>query len=53
LILVIARGSLDAFAHAVHQPWWILLGSERIALHWPRLLGIGLLAAGAGLSLRK
>jgi bacterial/archaeal transporter family-2 protein len=32
---------------------WGLLGSERIALHWPRLLGIALLAAGAALSLRK
>lgn len=98
VILVVARGSVAAFAHAVHQPWWMLLGgvmgliivftvtyagprigvaatvgiliagqlamgaaidrwglfgSERIALHWPRLLGIGLLAAGAALSLRK
>jgi transporter family-2 protein len=32
---------------------WGLFGSERIALHWPRLLGIALLAAGAALSLRK
>jgi bacterial/archaeal transporter family-2 protein len=32
---------------------WGLFGSERIALHWPRLLGIGLLAAGAALSLKK
>lgn len=32
---------------------WGLLGSERIALHWPRLLGIALLAGGAALSLRK
>src|SRR6516162_1359373 len=32
---------------------WGLFGSDRIALHWPRLLGIGLLAAGAALSLRK
>jgi bacterial/archaeal transporter family-2 protein len=98
VILVVARGSAAAFAHAVHQPWWMLLGgvmgllivftvtyagprigvaatvgiliagqlamgaaidrwglfgSERIALHWPRLLGIGLLAAGAALSLKK
>jgi bacterial/archaeal transporter family-2 protein len=30
-----------------------LLGSERIALHWPRLLGVALLAAGAALSLRR
>jgi len=32
---------------------WGLFGSERIALHWPRLLGILLLAVGAALSLRK
>jgi transporter family-2 protein len=32
---------------------WGLFGSQRIALHWPRLLGIMLLAAGAALSLRK
>ena len=98
VILVLARHSLAGFEHAVHQPWWILLGgvmgliivftvtyagprigvaatvgiliagqlamggaidrwglfgSERIALHWPRLLGIALLAVGAALSLRK
>jgi|SRR5579872_1006943 len=32
---------------------WGLLGSQRIALHWPRLLGIALLAIGAALSLRN
>jgi transporter family-2 protein len=32
---------------------WGLFGFERIPLHWPRLLGIGLLAIGAALSLRK
>jgi transporter family-2 protein len=32
---------------------WGLFGSEKIALHWPRVLGIGLLAVGAALSLRK
>ena len=32
---------------------WGLFGSERIALHWPRLVGLGLLAIGAALSLRK
>jgi transporter family-2 protein len=32
---------------------WGLFGSERIALHWPRVIGIGLLAVGAALSLRK
>ena len=30
-----------------------LFGSQQIALHWPRLAGIGLLAIGAALSLRK
>jgi transporter family-2 protein len=98
VILVLARQSVAGLAHAVHQPWWMLLGgvmgllivftityagprigvaatvgiliagqlamgaaidrwglfgSQRIALHWPRLLGIGLLAVGAALSLRK
>lgn len=98
VILAVARGSLDGFSQAVHQPWWMLLGgvmgliivlsityagprigitatvgiliagqlamgaaidrwglfgSEQIALHWPRVLGIGLLAVGAALSLRK
>jgi transporter family-2 protein len=32
---------------------WGLFGSERIALHWPRVLGIFLLAVGAALSLKK
>ena len=32
---------------------WGLFGSERIALHWPRLLGIALLGVGAALSLKK
>jgi bacterial/archaeal transporter family-2 protein len=32
---------------------WGLFGSERIGLHWQRLLGIALLAAGAALSLKK
>ena len=32
---------------------WGLFGSEQIALHWPRLAGIALLAVGAALSLRK
>jgi transporter family-2 protein len=32
---------------------WGLFGSERIALHWPRLVGIALLAIGAALSLKK
>ncbi|MBV8256255.1 MAG: DMT family transporter [Actinobacteria bacterium] len=32
---------------------WGLFGSDRIPIHWPRLLGIALLAAGAALSLKK
>jgi transporter family-2 protein len=32
---------------------WGLFRSEKIPLGWPRLLGIGLLAIGAALSLRK
>jgi bacterial/archaeal transporter family-2 protein len=32
---------------------WGLLGSERIPLHLPRLIGLALLAAGAALSLKK
>lgn len=32
---------------------WGLFGTERIALGWPRLLGIGLLAIGAAFSLKK
>jgi transporter family-2 protein len=32
---------------------WGLFGSRQIALHWPRVLGIVLLAGGAALSLRK
>jgi transporter family-2 protein len=32
---------------------WGLFGSQRIALHWSRMLGIVLLAAGSALSLRK
>jgi transporter family-2 protein len=98
VILLVFRQSLDGFARAMHQPWWLLiggvmgalivftvtyagprigvaatvgiliagqlvagaaidrwglLGSERIPLHWPRLLGLALLAAGAALSLKK
>ncbi len=32
---------------------WGLFGSDRIPLHWPRLLGLALLAGGAALSLKK
>ena len=32
---------------------WGLFGSEKIPLHWYRLLGIALLGVGAALSLRK
>jgi transporter family-2 protein len=96
--LIVARRSVSGYAHALHQPWWVLsggvlsllivftityagprigvaatvgiliagqlvmgaaidrfglFGSERIGLHWPRLVGIALLAIGAALSLRK
>jgi transporter family-2 protein len=47
---ILIAGQL-AMGAAIDQ--WGLLGSQRIALHWPRLLGIVLLAAGAALSLRK
>ncbi len=30
-----------------------LLGTAKIPLHWPRVLGIVLLGAGAALSLKK
>jgi len=98
LILVIARRSVGAYADALHQPWWMLMGglmgllivftityagprigtaptlgiliagqlvmgaaidrwglfgSERVALHWPRLAGIVLLGVGSALSLRN
>jgi bacterial/archaeal transporter family-2 protein len=98
VLLLVARQTVVGYAHALHQPWWMLGGgvmgllivftvtyagprigvaatvgiliagqlamgaaidrwglfrSERIPLHWPRLLGIGLLAVGAALSLRK
>jgi len=32
---------------------WGLFGQDKIALHWPRVLGIVLLAAGAALSLKR
>jgi uncharacterized membrane protein YdcZ (DUF606 family) len=32
---------------------WGLFGSEKVALHWPRLAGIVLLAIGSGLSLKN
>lgn len=32
---------------------WGLFGSQRIPLHWPRALGVALLAVGAALSLKK
>jgi transporter family-2 protein len=41
---LIMGAAIDRFA---------LFGSERIALHWPRVIGLALLAAGAVLSLRK
>jgi uncharacterized membrane protein YdcZ (DUF606 family) len=32
---------------------WGLFGSEKVALHWPRVAGIVLLGIGAGLSLKN
>ena len=97
-LLLVARRSVAGYGHAVHQPWWMLMGafcgvlivfsvtyagprigvaatvgiliagqlaagaaidkwglfgSERIPLHWPRLVGILLLGVGAALSLKK
>ena len=40
-----------AMGAAIDRFGWF--GVDRIALHWPRLLGIALLGAGAVLSLRK
>ena len=96
--LLVAERSFDAFARAVRQPWWMLMGGivglfilltvtvagsrigivatvailiagqlvmgvaidrfglfgvDRIPLHWPRVLGVVLLAAGAALSLKR
>ena len=98
VILLVLRRSAAGYEHALHQPWWMLLGgvmgllivftvtyagprigvaatvgiliagqlamgaaidrfglfgSEKIALHWPRVLGIALLGVGAALSLKK
>lgn len=47
---VIIAGNL-AMAAAIDR--YGLLGQERIGLGWPRLVGIGLLAAGAALSLHR
>jgi bacterial/archaeal transporter family-2 protein len=47
---VIIAGNL-AMAAAIDR--FGLLGQEQIGLGWPRLLGIGLLAAGAALSLHR
>ena len=47
--LVITRNLLAAAA--IDSFGW--LGVGQIPLHWPRLLGIALLASGAALSLRK
>jgi bacterial/archaeal transporter family-2 protein len=47
---ILIAGQLGAAA-AIDRFGWF--GSERIALHWPRLVGIVLLAAGAAFTLRK
>jgi uncharacterized membrane protein YdcZ (DUF606 family) len=38
-------------ASAIDRYGWF--GVDRVALTWPRLLGIALLAAGAALTLRR
>jgi transporter family-2 protein len=47
---ILIAGQLGMGAAIDH---WGLFGSARIALHWPRLVGIVLLAVGAALSLRQ
>jgi uncharacterized membrane protein YdcZ (DUF606 family) len=32
---------------------WGLFGSDKVALHWPRVAGIVLLGIGSGLSLKN
>ena len=47
---ILIAGQL-AMGAAIDRFGWF--GSEKIALHWPRVLGLGLLFVGAALSLRK
>ena len=47
---ILIAGQL-AMGAAIDRYGWF--GSDRIPLHWPRVLGIGLLFVGAALSLRK
>jgi transporter family-2 protein len=47
---ILVAGQL-AMGAAIDRFGW--LGSEKIALHWPRVVGIVLLFVGAALSLRK
>jgi transporter family-2 protein len=47
---IVTAGNL---AMAVVVDRFGLFGLDRITLHWPRLLGLALLAAGAALSLKK
>ena len=47
---ILIAGQL-AMGAAIDRYGWF--GSERIALNWPRMLGIGMLFVGAALSLRK
>jgi transporter family-2 protein len=50
VVAILIAGQLAAAA-AIDRFGWF--GSESIPLHWVRVLGIVLLAAGAALSLRK
>jgi bacterial/archaeal transporter family-2 protein len=49
-VALLIAGQL-AMAAAIDRFGWF--GVDQIPLHWPRLLGIGLLAVGAALSLHK
>jgi uncharacterized membrane protein YdcZ (DUF606 family) len=51
-VLLVARRTGQLVMGAAIDRWG-LFGSERIALRWPRLLGIALLAVGSALSLKK
>ena len=50
LAVVIA---LEQFAAAVVVDRYGLLGLDRIAIGWPRMLGLAFLAVGAALTLKK
>jgi bacterial/archaeal transporter family-2 protein len=49
-VALVITGNLVMAALIDRYGW---LGNDRIALHWPRIAGLVLLAAGAALTLRK